>query len=61
MAKTNRLTTEIRFPEDLHHRLQEAAEQRDLSINFLVVKAVHEFLDHLIPANELTLTRSRNG
>ncbi len=53
-----RTTTAIRFPAELHERLREAAEERDLSINFLVVKAVEEFIERLIPAEELRLTRS---
>jgi predicted transcriptional regulator len=53
-----RTTTAIRFPDDLHDKLRQAADDRDLSINFLVVKAVEQFLPKLIPAEELTLTRS---
>lgn len=53
-----RTTTAIRFPEDVHQRLKEAADERDLSINFMVVKAVEEMLENLVPADELRLTRS---
>jgi predicted transcriptional regulator len=59
MPKKQRLTTAIRLPEDLHRRLREAADERDLSINYLVVKAVEEFLENLIPVDELRLTRTR--
>ena len=59
MSKKQRLTTAIRLPEDLHRRLREAADERDLSINYLVVKAVEEFLENLIPVDELRLTRTR--
>lgn len=52
-----RTATAIRFPEDLHEQLKVAAEERDLSINFLVVKAVEDFLERMIPADELKLTR----
>ena len=52
-----RTATAIRFPEELHEQLRVAAEERDLSINYLVVKAVEQFLPRLIPAGELTLTR----
>ena len=58
MAPKQRLTTAVRLPEELHQRLREAAYERDLSINYLVVKAVEEFLDNLIPAEELRLTRA---
>jgi predicted transcriptional regulator len=54
----DRVTTAIRLPAELHDRLREAADERDLSINYLVVKAVEEFLERLIPADELRLTRS---
>lgn len=57
-VKRARTTTAIRFPDEVHEQLRVAASERDLSINFLVVKAVEEFLDRLIPANELRLTRS---
>lgn len=53
-----RTATAIRFPEQIHDDLVRAAEERDLSVNYLVVKAVQEFLPKLIPADELTLTRS---
>ena len=53
-----RTATAIRFPEELHEQLVQAAEERDLSVNYLVVKAVQDFLPRLIPAEELTLTRA---
>ena len=53
----DRTTTAIRFPDEIHERLRVAADERDLSINYLVVKAVEEFLHNLIPVEELTLTR----
>lgn len=52
-----RTATAIRFPEEIHDQLVRAAEERDLSVNYLVVKAVQDFLPRLIPADELTLTR----
>jgi predicted transcriptional regulator len=57
VSRAARTTTAIRFPPDVHARLQEAAEDRDLSMNFLVVKAVEQFLDALIPAEEIQWTR----
>jgi predicted HicB family RNase H-like nuclease len=57
-ASKQRTATAIRFPDELHDQLKAAAEERDLSINYLVVKAVEQFLPRLIPANELTLTRA---
>lgn len=54
---TERSATAIRFPAELHEQLRTAADERHLSINYLVVKAVEDFLDRLIPADELRLTR----
>lgn len=53
-----RTATAVRFPDDVHDQLVRAAEERDLSVNYLVVKAVQDFLPRLIPADELTLTRA---
>jgi predicted transcriptional regulator len=41
-----RVTTAIRIPEDLHARLQEVAEERDTSINHLMVRAAAFYLEH---------------
>jgi predicted transcriptional regulator len=57
-ATKSRTTTAIRFPDALHDRLKQAADERDLSINFLVVKAVEDFLERLLPADEFRLTRA---
>lgn len=53
-----RVTTAFRIPKDLHQRLQAAAAERDLSANFLAVKALEEFLGNLVPADELRLTKA---
>ena len=55
--KKQRMATAVRFPDELHEELRKAAEERDLSINYLVVKAVEDFLERLIPADELRLTK----
>jgi predicted HicB family RNase H-like nuclease len=52
-----RTTTAIRFDPELHKQLVAAAEDRDLSVNYLVNEAVREFLPRLIPAGEWRLTR----
>lgn len=54
----DRVTTAFRLPTELHARLTRAAAERDLSANFLAVKALEEFLDNLVPAEELRLTRN---
>jgi predicted transcriptional regulator len=57
LTDKKRTSTAIRFPVDLHARLQQAADERGFSVNFMVVKAVEDFLNRLIPADELKLTR----
>ena len=53
----DRSITAVRFPDELHARLRQAAQERHLSINYLVVTAVEDFMDRLNPADELKLTR----
>jgi predicted HicB family RNase H-like nuclease len=57
-TKDQRTATAVRFPEQLHEELVRAAEERDLSVNYIVVRAVQDFLPRLIPANEFKLTQS---
>lgn len=54
---SDRSATAIRFRPDLHERLKKAADERDLSINWLVNRAVEQFLDRLIPVEEIQWTR----
>lgn len=52
-----RVNTAVRFSPEVHNRLVEAAEERDLSVNYLINRAVEDFLDRLIPVSEFKLTR----
>jgi hypothetical protein len=45
-----RVATAIRLPSSLHEELQSAASERDVSVNFLVTRAVSTFLAQLPPA-----------
>jgi len=47
-----RITTAVRLPEDIHERLRDAADERDVSVNYLITKAVDDYLDRLVPAEE---------
>ena len=47
--KPRKVTTAVRFPQELHDRLTRESEQRDVSINLLVTKAVQRYLDQLPP------------
>lgn len=53
--------TAIRFKPEIHEALTTAAAERDLSVNYLVNRAVEDFLRRLIPADELTLVRPPGG
>lgn len=54
---TPKTTTAIRFPAELHEQLTAAADEHDRSVNWLVIKAVEDFLPRLVPASEVRLTR----
>lgn len=47
----------FRFPPDLHQRLTAAADERGVSMNWLVGKLLDEALDRLLPVGEFSLTR----
>lgn len=52
----DRITTAVRLPRDLHERLAEAAEDRDVSRNRLVTKALTAYLDRLDADPDGTMT-----
>lgn len=51
----------MRLPRDLHAQLRASAEERELSVNYLVVRALTYYLDRLIPADEIELIRPDDG
>ena len=53
-----RSATAIRFPPEMHAALTQAAADRDVSLNWMVNRAVEDFLSRLIPADEIRWTRS---
>jgi hypothetical protein len=46
-----RVVTAVRLPESIHRRLHDAATDRDVSANLLVIRAVSELLDRLPAAS----------
>ena len=52
-----RVATAVRLPVTVHERLREAAEERQVSVNLLVEKAIDDYLARLVPVDELELTR----
>lgn len=57
----DRISTALRLPRDLHARLTEAADERDISANWLMTKAIADYLDRLLPADEIVWTQDRSG
>lgn len=57
MTVKPRSTTAFRLPPELHEQLRVAAEEREVSINFLVVRAIEAFLPRLLPLSEIRWTR----
>ncbi len=51
-----RVATAVRLPESLHQRLQDAATERDVSVNLLVTRAVEEYLERLPSAAQALST-----
>jgi predicted HicB family RNase H-like nuclease len=51
------VTTALRLPKEVHERLKSAADERGVGVNYLAVRALEEFLAHLVPVDELVLTR----
>ena len=52
-----RSATAIRFPTELLEQLHKAADERDVSVNWLVNRAVADFLPRLLPVDEIVWTR----
>lgn len=57
MTPKRRVSVPIRMPVDLHAKLKQAAEERDVSANFLATRACEDFLKRLIPPDEIQWTR----
>lgn len=53
---TDRISTAIRLPKELHDRLQRESIDRELSINALVTRAVEQYLAGLIPVSDALVT-----
>lgn len=57
LAKKPRVHTSISFTVETRDRLTAAARERDVSLNWLVERACVDFLDRLIPVEEIKWTR----
>jgi predicted HicB family RNase H-like nuclease len=56
-TRTGTVNTALRLPKSLHAQLEQAATERDVSMNWLVLRALEDFLPRLIPVNEIQWTR----
>lgn len=45
----DRVTTAVRIPAEIHQKLQEEAEARDVSLNYLLVRGAELVLQRLTP------------
>jgi predicted HicB family RNase H-like nuclease len=43
-----RVTTAVRLPESMHDTLGKTARERDVSVNYLIVRAVEQYLGSLV-------------
>lgn len=55
VSSERRIATAVRLPESIHRRLQLAANDRDVSANLLITRAVDEYLERL-PSADAVLT-----
>jgi predicted HicB family RNase H-like nuclease len=57
----DRVTTAVRVPKTLHERVRSVAEERQVGVNFLMVRALEEYLDRLVPIDEVGRTQPVDG
>ena len=53
----NRITTAVRLPESLHGWLKTTARERDVSVTYLVVRALEDYRERIAPLTS-SATRS---
>lgn len=55
--KQPRVSTGIRLDRDLYDDIHAAAEEREVSVNWLMCRLLREGIDRLVPVDELVLRR----
>ena len=55
----DRVTTAVRVPRALHDRVRAAADERQVAYNLIVVKALEDYIERLVPVDEVVVTRDR--
>jgi predicted HicB family RNase H-like nuclease len=53
----DRVTTAVRVPKTLHERVRAAADERQVGFNLIVVRALEDYLERLVPVDEVVRTR----
>lgn len=54
----NRITKAVRLEPDLNRRLKEEARARGISVNLLINAALEDYLNRLVPVDQLLRTAS---
>jgi predicted DNA-binding ribbon-helix-helix protein len=54
----HRVTTAVRLPESLHDWLKATARERDVSVTYLVVRAIDDYRDRIAPLTASPATGS---
>jgi predicted transcriptional regulator len=57
MPRKGQANVHLRLEPELLERVNKAAEERYLSVNYLMIRAIEEFLERLIPIDELLQKR----
>jgi predicted HicB family RNase H-like nuclease len=55
--RDGRTNTAIRFKPEVYAALAKAAEEREVSMNWIVNRAVVDYIDRLLPPEEVKWTR----
>ena len=55
-GREGRISLHVRVPTELLERLRDEADQRDVSVNFLAVRAFTRYLENLAPVDEVLAT-----
>jgi predicted HicB family RNase H-like nuclease len=58
LYQEKRIPTAVRIPESLHRQLQAVAEEREISVNFLIVRAIKKHLEQMPPVDEVPADKS---
>ena len=54
-----RIATAVRIPESIHDWLKATARERDVSVTYLVVRALEDYRDRIAPLTPAPASRAR--